>query len=89
MDLPGNIPEAASCVKLMNESSAATETYLAHQLPDKAGAIATPIGLLALLFLFDWRLGLLSLAPVVLGFLIMINMTGAKMKRKWKNIKML
>ena len=68
--------------KIVNESSAATETYLAHQLPDKAGAIATPIGLLALLFLFDWRLGLLSLVPVVLGFLIMINMTGAKMKKK-------
>ena len=31
--------------KIVNESSAATETYLAHQLPDRAGAIATPIGL--------------------------------------------
>lgn len=27
--------------KIVNEASAATETYLAHQLPDKAGAIAT------------------------------------------------
>ena len=45
--------------KIVNESSAATETYLAHQLPDKAGAIATPIGLLVLLFVFDWRLGCL------------------------------
>lgn len=54
--------------KIINESSAATETYLAHQLPDKAGAIATPIGLLCLLMLFDWRLGLLSLVPVILGF---------------------
>ena len=54
--------------KIVNESSAATETYLAHQLPDKAGAIATPVGLLVLLFAFDWRLGLLSLVPVVLGF---------------------
>lgn len=35
--------------KIVNESSAATETYLAHQLPDKAGAIATPCGLLVLL----------------------------------------
>lgn len=43
--------------KIVNESSAATETYLAHQLPDKAGAIATPIGLLALLFLFVGSLG--------------------------------
>ena len=37
--------------KIVNESSAATETYLAHQLPDKAGAIATPCGLIILLFL--------------------------------------
>lgn len=70
--------------KIVNESSAATETYLAHQLPDKAGAIATPIGLLVLLFVFDWRLGLLSLVPVVLGFLIMMSMTGAKMEQKMK-----
>ena len=35
--------------KIVNESSAATETYLAHQLPDRANAIATPCGLLVLL----------------------------------------
>src|SRR5699024_4160653 len=44
--------------KIVNESSGATETYLAHQLPDRCNAIATPCGLLALLFIFDWRLGL-------------------------------
>ena len=59
-----------------------TETYLAHQLPDKAGAIATPYGLLVLLFAFDWRLGLFSLIPVVLAFLIMMTMTGASMQKK-------
>ena len=68
--------------KIVNESSAATETYLAHNLPDKAGAIATPIALIALLLVFDWRLGLLSLVPVVLGFLIMSVMTGRRMKTK-------
>ena len=68
--------------KIVDESSAATETYLAHQLPDKAGAIATPVGLLVLLFAFDWRLGLLSLSPVVLSFLIMMTMTGSNMKKK-------
>ena len=70
--------------KIVNESSAATETYLAHQLPDRAGAIATPCGLIVLLFVFDWRLGLLSLVPVLLGFLIMMSMTGAKMQQKMK-----
>ena len=70
--------------KIVNESSAATETYLAHQLPDRAGAIATPCGLLVLLLVFDWRLGLLSLAPVLLGFLIMMTMTGSRMQQKMK-----
>ena len=70
--------------KIVNESSAATETYLAHQLPDRANALATPCGLLVLLFVFDWRLGLLSLAPVLLGFLIMMAMTGKKMQQKMK-----
>lgn len=68
--------------KIVNESSAATETYLAHQLPDRAGAIATPVGLLVLLLVFDWRLGLLSLIPVVAAFLIMGTMAGAQMKQK-------
>ena len=68
--------------KIVNESSAATETYLAHQLPDQAGAIATPAGLLVLLMVFDFRLGLLSLIPVVAAFLIMGTMTGRRMKDK-------
>lgn len=68
--------------KIVNESSAATETYLAHQLPDQAGAIATPAGLLVLLMVFDFRLGLLSLIPVVAAFLIMGTMTGQRMKDK-------
>ena len=41
--------------RIVNTSSAATETYLAHRLPDKAGAIATPIGLLVLLLAFDFE----------------------------------
>jgi ATP-binding cassette subfamily B protein IrtA len=70
--------------KIVNESSAATETFLAHQLPDKAGALATPAGLLVLLLVFDWRLGVMSLLPVLLGFIIMASMTGQKMAEKMK-----
>ena len=70
--------------KIINDSTGATENYLAHQLPDKYAAIATPIGLLALLFIFDWRLGLLSLVPVILAFLIMSAMTGKRMAEKMK-----
>ena len=70
--------------KIINDSTAASETYLAHQLPDKAVAVATPIGLIALLFIFDWKLGILSLIPVVFAFLIMASMTGKKMAQKMR-----
>ena len=70
--------------RIVNESSGATETYLAHQLPDMVGAFATPVGMLVLLFVFDWRLGLLSLIPTLLGFIIMSKMTGKGMAQKMK-----
>ena len=70
--------------KVIQESTDAAETYLAHQLPDQYGAMATPVGLLVMLFVFDWRLGLLSLVPVVLGFAIMSAMTGKRMEEKMR-----
>ena len=85
--LPAGVTEkygSGNLRRIVNTSSAATENYLAHRLPDKAGAIATPIGLLFLLLFFDWRLGLLSLVPVILGFLIMLKMTGDGMEQKMK-----
>ncbi len=68
--------------RTISETAGAMETYLAHQLPDKAKAMATIVGLLALLLIFDWRLGLLSLVPVALAFLVMTRMTGAKMQEQ-------
>lgn len=70
--------------KIIHESTGSAETYLAHQLPDQYNAIATPVGLLVLLLAFDWRLGLLSLAPMVLAFLIMATMTGKRMAEKMR-----
>ena len=68
--------------RTISETAGATETYLAHQLPDKAKAMATIVGLLALLLAFDWRLGLLSLVPVALGFAAMTRMTGKGLQEK-------
>lgn len=71
--------------KIVTDSSAATETFLAHNLPDKAVSVATPIGLLAMMFIFDWRLGLISLIPAVLAFIIMGSMMmGPKMAEDMK-----
>ena len=68
--------------RTISETTGATEAYLAHQLPDKTKAIANIVGMLALLAVFDWRLGLLSLAPVLLAFICMSGMTGKNMQRK-------
>lgn len=70
--------------KIIYESSEATETYLAHRLPDKCGAVITPIALLCMLLFFDWRLGLVSLLPVGAGFAIMGFMTGPRMAERMK-----
>ena len=66
--------------KIVNDSSAATETFLAHNLPDKVVSRATPIGLLVMMMVFDWRLGLISLIPAVIAFILMGSlMMGPKM----------
>ena len=69
--------------KWVQESTQSTETYLAHQLPDKAGMYATMLGLAVLMFLFDWRMGLLCLFTVVLALIVMITlMTGRILREK-------
>ncbi len=62
--------------RIINDSAGATETYLAHQLPDLVGAYTTPIAVLIVLFVFDWRLGLISLAPLVLAMVAMMSGMG-------------
>ena len=68
--------------RTISETAGAAETYLAHQLPDQAKAMATIAGILTLLLAFDWRLGLLSLVPVALAFAVMTSMTGKKMQEQ-------
>lgn len=65
--------------KIVMESSATTETFLAHNVPDKVVSKATPIGLLIMMAIFDWRLGLMSLIPAIIAFVLMFTaMMGPK-----------
>lgn len=71
--------------KIVVDSSAATETFLAHNLPDKAVSFATPVGLLAMMLFFDWRLGLICLIPAAVAFILMFTlMMGPKMAEDMK-----
>ena len=71
--------------KIVIDSSVATETFLAHNLPDKAVSYATPVGLLAMMMIFDWKLGLICLIPAVIAFVLMGTlMMGPKMAENMK-----
>ena len=64
--------------KLIDDNAGLTEDLLAHKLPDLAGTIVTPVAAIVMLFLFDWKMGLLCLVTMVLALLSMCLMMGGK-----------
>ncbi len=70
--------------RIVNDSTAATETYIAHNLADKTVAAVTPVGLLVLIFAFNWKIGLFCLIPALIGFVCMMSMMGKGMQQKMK-----
>lgn len=60
----------------IDDCASQTEGYLAHQLPDLTAAKVTPIVAVVLLFVFDWRLGLISLIPLCISLFFMFAMMG-------------
>ncbi|MDR1438903.1 MAG: ABC transporter ATP-binding protein/permease [Clostridiales bacterium] len=68
--------------KIVDENIEKLESFTAHQIPDMAGTFALPAISLAILFVFDWRLGLASLAPILLSYIIqMIAMGGSQARQ--------
>ena len=70
--------------RIVSDSTAATETYIAHTLADKTVAVITPVGLLILVFAFNWKIGLICMVPAVIGFFCMMSMMGKNMQEKMK-----
>lgn len=60
--------------KQIDENAGLTEDMLAHKLPDLTAAIVTPIAAIALLFVFDWMMGLLCLATMLIAIISMFVM---------------
>ena len=56
--------------KIVDENIEKIEGFIAHQLPDIVGSFAAPIVILAILFVFDLRLGLASLLPIIILFIL-------------------
>ena len=60
----------------IDDCASQTEGYLAHQLPDLTAAKVTPVAAVVLLFVFDWRLGLISLISLCISLFFMFAMMG-------------
>lgn len=70
--------------RIVNDSTAATETYIAHNLADKTVAAVTPVGLIVLVLAFNWKIGLICVIPAIIGFCFMMSMMGKNMQEKMK-----
>ncbi|WP_421918377.1 ABC transporter transmembrane domain-containing protein [Marinifilum sp.] len=64
--------------KIIDENVSITHGFLAHQVPDLAATILMPLIATVLIFVFDWRLGLACLIPVIFSLGIIISMMGGK-----------
>lgn len=64
--------------KIIDEDSGQTHTFVAHILPDVAGSIVAPIGVVILLLAVDWQLGIASIIPITCSFAIMGYMMNPK-----------
>ena len=62
--------------KVVDENIEKLEGFIAHQLPDIVGSFATPIVILAILFVFDWRLGFATMVPIFIMYIILSAYTG-------------
>ncbi|WP_432401892.1 ABC transporter ATP-binding protein [Wukongibacter sp. M2B1] len=67
--------------KIIDDNAGITHSFLAHQMPDLAATILMPLTVLVLIFLFDWRLGIACLVPVIFSMVIMSSMMSDKGKQ--------
>jgi ATP-binding cassette subfamily B protein len=71
--------------KVVDENIEKLEGFVAHQLPDMAGSFAMPVITVVILFVFDWRLGLASLVPIIISYLIQMIAFGTKEAQTFVN----
>ena len=62
--------------KVIDDNAGLTENFLAHQLPDLTGAVVMPVAVLVMIFIFDWRLGLCCLVPLIISVFFLKQMMG-------------
>ncbi len=71
--------------RVVLDATSSTETLLAHNLPDMVQAVVTPICMVVMLFVYDWRFGFACLVPVIIAFAMMMRMAGPGMQEDMRN----
>lgn len=64
--------------RIIDGCAGSTEGLIAHKTPDTIGSIALILGMIATLFVFDWRMGLACLLAAVFSIICMFSMMGGK-----------
>ena len=73
--------ESGRIRKVIISGASETHSFLAHQLPDMAMTVISPIVLFVFFFMFDWKLGLVSMVPIIIGMILMSSMMTSETKK--------
>ena len=73
--------ESGRIRKVIISGASETHSFLAHQLPDMAMTVISPIVLFVFFFMFDWKLGLVSIVPIIIGMILMSSMMTSETKK--------
>lgn len=73
--------ESGRIRKVIISGASETHSFLAHQLPDMAMTFISPIVLFVFFFMFDWKLGLVSMVPIIIGMILMSSMMTSETKK--------
>ncbi|MBQ7560629.1 MAG: ABC transporter ATP-binding protein [Synergistaceae bacterium] len=68
--------------RIIIESSDSAKNYVAFALTNKFESLSFALGLVGLLLFIDWKFAAVSLAPLVLGFVLMARMAGESLNKK-------
>ena len=73
--------ESGRIRKVIISGASETHSFLAHQVPDMAMTVISPIVLFVFFFMFDWKLGLVSMVPIIIGMILMSSMMTSETKK--------
>lgn len=60
--------------KIIEKNTDNLEILIAHNIPDYVQSLVLPIAFLVFMFRYDWRLSLICLVPILIGFILLFSM---------------